>query len=225
MENEKNKTMKINLKRDWMLWILILAPLVPVLLNWDKFPDKIPTHWGMDGEVDSYGGKSALFLGPVINFAIYLLLIFVPRIDPRAKNYELFTGAFWWIRLAITVLLSMFGFITAFVSLGIKLDVGLFVQLGVILLFLVIGNQFGRIRPNYFVGIRTPWTLNNEEVWMKTHRLGGRIWVIGSLIMLPVVFLFKPEISVFIFLAYIGVLVAFPLVYSYSLHKRITKGD
>jgi uncharacterized membrane protein len=215
--------MKINFKKDWILWILLLSPLIPVLMYWDQYPDKIPTHWNMQGEVDSYGGKWALFLSPVINAGLYLLMILLPKIDPRSKNYTLFEGAYWWIRVAITMLIASIGFITAYASLGFKLDVGLIIQSSCVILFLVIGNQFGKVRPNYFVGIRTPWTLNNEDVWMRTHRLSARIWVIASLLMLPLIFLVQQKIGVVLFIIYLTLLVVFPVVYSWSIHKAIVK--
>ncbi|HLG03920.1 MAG TPA: SdpI family protein [Bacteroidia bacterium] len=218
--------MKTNfsLRRDWMIWLLILGPLIPILLNWDKFPDKIPTHWNASGEVDSYGGKGALFIGPLVNLGVYLLLLFLPRIDPRKKNYELFSGAYWTIRLGLAIVLAIVGLVTIFVPLGYDIDVALIIPLTVTGLFLLLGNQFGRLRHNYFVGIRTPWTLNNEEVWKRTHRLAGKVWVAGSLIMLPLIFLLPAETMSVAFFIYIAVLAIVPIVYSLITHKSLENG-
>jgi uncharacterized membrane protein len=91
-------------------------------------------------------------------------------------------------------------------------------------LFLILGNSFGKIRPNYFVGLRTPWTLNNEEVWMRSHRFTGRLWVIAGLAMIPCVFLLKGETFFYVFLPAIAVMVIVPIVYSWMIHKQITAG-
>jgi uncharacterized membrane protein len=210
-------------KREWVFWILILAPAVFALYHWPEIPDKVPTHWNASGEVDSYGGRWAAFLSPMISLATYFLLLLIPKIDPRKKNYDLFGGAYWMIRIALTILFSVIGFVTILAALGVVLNVGLIIMLSILSLFIVIGNQFGRVRPNYFVGIRTPWTISNEEVWMKTHRLGGRIWVIASAVMIPLVFLIPAYLMAYIFIAYVLAIAAVPIIYSYIIYKRITE--
>lgn len=208
------------MKREWAMWLVMLVPLVFVLIKWNEFAEQVPTHWNIHGEVDKYSGKWALFLSPMISLGVYLLLLFVPRIDPRKKNFDLFRGTYWVIRVLVTALLSLLGVITALAALQVKMNVGLIVEVSTLCMFLVMGNQFGRIRPNYFVGLRTPWTLNNEEVWMKTHRLAGRIWVGGSLVMLPVMFLCPSPASSYIYFAYIAVLTIVPVVYSWKIYKE-----
>ena len=95
---------------------------------------------------------------------------------------------------------------------------------GVLILFMVLGNYFGKLRPNYFVGIRTPWTLENETVWLKTHRLGGKVWVYGSLIMLIAKFLLPMEpFFIFIFIGFTLIIALIPIVYSYLLYKKMEK--
>lgn len=216
--------MKTNdfLKREWIFWILILAPAVFAIYYWPQIPDKVPTHWNASGDVDHYGGKWAAFLSPMINFGTYFLMLLLPKIDPRKKNYDLFGGAYWLMRVALSILFCILGFVTILAAIGVAMNVGLIVMVSTLLLFMVMGNQFGRIRPNYFVGIRTPWTISNEEVWTKTHRMGGRIWVIASVLMLPLVFLIPTKIMAIIFVAYILVIAAVPIVYSYLLHKQIS---
>lgn len=211
------------IKREWSLWIVILVPLVLVLVKWSAFPDKIPMHWNLEGEVDRYGGKWGLFLSPMINFGVYLLMIFIPRFDPRRRNYDLFGGAYWIMRILIATMLSVFGVVTALASLGVSLNVGLIVESSCIGLFLLLGNLFGKIRPNFFVGLRTPWTISSEEVWMKTHRLAGKLWVIGSVIMLPLLFLLPAKISFIAFIVYISVLVIVPVVYSWKIFRELPK--
>lgn len=206
------------------MWIMILIPTIFSIVNWNSFPDKIPTHWGVDGQIDDYSGKWAVFLGPMIGTAMYFLMIALPKIDPRKKNYDLFSGAYWMIRIALILLMAIIGMVTDLVSLGYKLDVGMIVQLSVLGLFLLMGNQMGRIRPNYFVGIRTAWTLDNEEVWTKTHRLGGRIWVGTSLALIICVFIIPMKIFAILFFVAILLMAIIPIVYSYVIHKKIKTG-
>lgn len=209
------------IKREWAMWILILIPTIFSIVNWNSFPDKIPTHWGVDGQIDDYGGKWSVFLGPLLGLGMYLLMIVLPKIDPRKKNYDLFSGAYWLIRIALVLLMCIIGMMTDLVSLGYKLDVGMIVQLSVLGLFLLIGNQMGKIRPNYFVGIRTPWTIDNQEVWTKTHRLGGRIWVGTTLALIICVFILPMKIFAILFFVSIITMAVIPIVYSYVIHKKI----
>jgi uncharacterized membrane protein len=208
-------------KREWPMWILILIPAIFGIINWNSFPDKIPTHWGIDGEPNEYGGKRAVFLSPAIAIAIYLLLLVLPKIDPRKKNYDLFSGAYWVIRIAIVLLMSGIGIVTDLFSLGYKLNVGMIVELSVLGLLLIMGNQMGRIRPNYFVGVRTPWTLDNEEVWTKTHRLCGRMWVGTSVVLAVCAFILPAKLFAILFAISILPLAVIPILYSYLVHKKI----
>lgn len=208
-------------KRELLLWLAILAPLVFALIRWNDFPERIPVHWGIDGEPNRWTGKWGVFLSPVINLLAYFMLIITPRIDPRKKNYDLFSGSYFMIRSAITLLLSLVGFITLLATLGVQLNVGLILMNAVLVLLVFIGNLFGKVRPNFFVGIRTPWTLSSEEVWMKTHRLAGRLWVIGSLLMFIPLWILSMKITAIVFVAYILVLVLVPFIYSYKLHKSV----
>lgn len=209
------------IKREWPMWILILIPTIFSIINWNSFPDKIPTHWGIDGEVNDYSGKWAVFLSPLLATGIYLLLIVLPKIDPRKRNYVLFSGAYWVIRIALVLLMASIGMVTDLVSLGYKLNVGMIIELSVLGLLLIMGNQMGRIRPNYFVGVRTPWTLDSEEVWTKTHRLCGRIWVGTSVALAICAFILPSKIVAILFTISILPMAVIPIVYSYVIHKKI----
>ncbi|HTL82556.1 MAG TPA: SdpI family protein [Bacteroidia bacterium] len=215
--------MKTQLKKEWPLWLIILSPLILIISKWDLYPDQIPTHWNGSGDIDGYGGKWALFLSPGINLAMYFLMLLLPKLDPRRKNYDLFSGVYYVIRIVLTVFLCLVGFITCLAALKYNIDVALIIQLSMIALFLILGNYFGKIRPNYFVGLRTPWTLNNEEVWMKSHRFTGKLWVICSLVMLPAIFLVQKEYYEYFFLSDLAVMVIVPIVYSWAVHKKITE--
>lgn len=210
------------LKNDWLIWTIILAPYILVALFWEKFPAQVPTHFGLDGSPDDYSSKFVgLVVFPGINIAMYFLFLVLPKIDPRRKNYVLFPEIYRTIRMAIHSFLSYMLVVTIFYSLGYKFDLGLMVLYGIMLLFLILGNLMGNIRNNFFVGVRTPWTLSSEEVWTKTHRFAARLWVGITLItMLVLPFLPHYEIT---FGIYLGIITIVPIVYSYIIYKKLEK--
>lgn len=192
---------------------------------WPSLPARIPTHWGVSGQVDGWSGRAfgALLL-PVMSVAAYLLLLFLPTFDPRMKkgvegNSLAVLGI---VRLAMVALLTfMFGVQMA-VALGVPIDSGRLIINGLLVFFLVMGNFFGSLRPNYFVGIRTPWTLESPATWRATHRVGGRIMVLGSLLLMALQFV-VPNISA-AFLVFVLGLAVWSMVYSWSYHRTHAAG-
>ncbi|RYD68849.1 MAG: SdpI family protein [Sphingobacteriales bacterium] len=212
--------MKNTLKKDWLIWLFLLAPFAIITYFWDRFPAEIPLHWNMNGEADSYGSKlEGLLLMPLVNIGLYILLLVLPYIDPKKANYALFKSPYQILRFVIHIFLFLAFMMIIFTVLGYDISSQKIIPLAVIALMLVLGNYMGTIRPNYFVGIKTPWTLANEDVWVKTHRFSGKIWVFASLIML-VIALFLP-INEIIMLLYIALLVLPPFVYSYLEFRKL----
>lgn len=207
-------------KREILMWLALLAPFVMVVLCWNDFPDRIPTHWNINNEVDDWSDKvPALFLFPGINIALYLLMLFLPKLDPKRNNYERFGKAWWSIRFALHVFFSGVVFLTMLAALGTDVNIGRVLTSGICLLFLVIGNVLGTVKFNYFVGVRTPWTLSDEEVWNKTHRLTARVWVITSLLLIIPVVLLPMAWMAAVFGAGVVTMVLVPMVYSYRLYS------
>ena len=150
---------------------------------------------------------------------IYGLFAIVPLIDPKKKTDQFQQTINKLADIVALFFLVMF-FLTLFNYLGYEVQMDRWVLIGVTLLFLLLGNYFGKLKPNYFISIRTPWTLENEENWRKTHRLSGMIWVVGSLIMLSfLIFNYQPWV-VILFVAYAVTLAAIPIGYSFWLYKR-----
>lgn len=208
------------LKKDWMIWIMLILPFVFIAIYWDQFPDQIPTHFGMNGEPDDYSSKElGLFLISGINVVLYFVFLIIPKIDPSRANYALFLDKYRIIRLILHLFFTFVFFSIAVYSLGVKFNTSLFVMYGVLLLFLLLGNYMGNVRHNYFIGVRTPWTLANEEVWTKTHRLTARIWVYSSLVMMVVLpFVSNPD---WLFGPFIAVISIIPIMYSYIIFRKI----
>lgn len=210
------------LKKDWLIWLIILSPLAMIIGCWDLFPDQIPTHFGSDGLPDSYSGKGfGLLMLPGINVLMYFLFLVLPKIDPSGKNYKLFSDKYRTIRIILHVFFTITFFIIGFYSLGYNFNMSVIMLYLVLTLFLFLGNYLGNVRHNYFIGIRTPWTLSNEEVWIKTHRLTAKVWVFGTLITMVILpFVPDPEL---IFVPYLIIITIIPMVYSYLLFRKIKK--
>jgi uncharacterized membrane protein len=169
---------KLNLRTEVPQWLLIAGMFVASAIVWRTSPDQIPVHWNAAGEVDRYGGKAeGLLMLPLITIGLYLLLLFLPRIDPRKANYALFTGSYAVIRISLVVLMTAIHALVILWIEDIKINAAVVVLGGVGLLFIVLGLVMGKVQPNWFVGIRTPWTLASRRSWVKTHRLGGWMFI------------------------------------------------
>lgn len=214
--------MKNVLRKDWLIWIVLLAPFAVVAYYWNQFPEQIPTHWNIKGEVDDYSGKTyGLFFPLLLNIGMYFMFKALPYIDPKKSNYPLFKSKMHVIQLATHVFISGMAITTNFVALGYKINVVAIVNIGVVVLILVLGNYLSAVRPNYFIGIRTPWTLANEDVWVKTHRFTGRLWVAASLIML--LFYLVLPFHPIVLIVYLATIILPPFIYSYLLFRKTEK--
>lgn len=166
--------MKTNWRIELPHWLLISGMVLVSFMLWGSLPDRIPVHWNMAGQADRYGGKlEGLFLLPLITLVVYLVLLFIPRIDPGRANYAQFQKAYRIIRLAITVMMTCVHAVIVCVARGVPVAINVVIPILTGGLFVVLGNVMGKIRPNWFVGIRTPWTLSSKTSWTKTHRAGG----------------------------------------------------
>lgn len=159
--------------------LLILGMLTVAVAAWPFAPDRLPVHWNLAGDVDRHGGKAeALLLLPLIAAGLYPLMLFLPRIDPGRANYATFANVYTLIRLSITAVLAFVYACILLAAFGYHVDMGLLMPMAVGLLLCILGNVMGKIRPNWFVGVRTPWTLSSRDSWNKTHRLAGRLFVV-----------------------------------------------
>lgn len=211
---------KINWKLEIPHLLLIVGMFVAGMILWQYAPDKIPVHWNLEGEVDRYGGKfEGLFVLPLISIGIYLLLLVVPYIDPKKMNYESFGGVYEMIRFGTTLLMTIVYCTVIFSTFGYKVDVGLVVGGSVGVFFILIGNFIGKIRPNYFVGIRTPWTLDSRLSWDKTHQVSGWWFVLSGVGILALGFVRLPWMLIGVLTFAIGGAVVITW-YSYHVWKH-----
>ncbi|CAN5247837.1 SdpI family protein [soil metagenome] len=203
-----------------LLAIVLVAPFILIGYFWSAIPEIIPIHYNIHNEPNDWAPKSwGMFLIPVISLVVTLVLLAVPKLDPKG-NIDKFIGVYRGIVIATAT------FMTALTCMEVLRHVGYpvpdnSIQLGVVVLFAFIGNVMLKLKPSFFVGIRTPWTLSNDEVWRRTHRLGGYLWVFASLLMIPVVLLTPVEIYPYIFLGYVAIISIIPIAYSAILYFRL----
>ncbi|KYO64322.1 SdpI family protein [Thermovenabulum gondwanense] len=215
----EKKGLKFN--TDTLLLILILSLYVIGFLLYPYLPEKVPSHWNIRGEVDGYTGKfNHILFMPTFTLGLFLLLKVVPKIDPRAENYKKFTGVYEGFKVVFVLFMWGIYIITLLAGLGYSLPVGKLVSIGVGVLFIFIGNYFGKIKHNYTFGIKTPWTLASEEVWNKTHRVSGPLWVIAGFLWIVSIFV-SETIGFIVGMVSIFSVAIFGFVYSYIIYKKL----
>jgi uncharacterized membrane protein len=206
-------------KTDWRielpLMLMVAAMFAGAIAVWPIAPDQIPVHWNVQGNVDRYGGKfEGLVALPLLALGLYVAMRYLPRIDPGRANYARFLGAYAVIRASILVVMAaIYGAMLLWV-LKWPIDMSTVIPIVVGALFVVFGGVLGKIRPNWFVGVRTPWTMSSKISWVRTHRPGGWLFVaLGALVAVTGIF----RIAAFAYVALgamVGVVVTL-VVYSY----------
>lgn len=180
----------------------------------------IAIHWNAHGQANGYAGRNALFLTPAISFGLALLLGLIPRLEPRGLNLARSRKAYIATWIAVMVVMAGTTTVVALnaVASGALARPSLVIPVGVGLLLLVVGNYLGKVRSNFFFGVRTPWTLSSDLAWNKTHRLAARLFVIWGLLVL--VSVAAPDLSVVVVLG--GALVNLVILvgYSYLVWRR-----
>lgn len=214
--------MNYNIRRELPLLVILIIPLIAAIIIYPHLPEQVPIHWNIRGEVDNYSSRTfgAFFL-PLLNIVMYLLFVFLPKIDPKRSNYAKFESSYLTIRYTFHIFFMLLFGVTMAAALGYPVSIGKCVAIGVAVLFIIMGNIMGRVRHNYFVGFRLPWTLASEEVWVRTHRLGSRLMVIGGFIALVGAVFTAEAVAFVILMAGIFVPMIITAVYSFVLYKRI----
>jgi uncharacterized membrane protein len=177
---------KINWKNESPMIGLIGAIFIASLFLYPRLPEQIPMHWNMRGRVDSYAAKTLLttMVIPLLTLGLYVITLLLPFIDPRKERYIQFEKAYRISRCSLVAFLAIVWGIVMSASLGLKVPVGKILPGCVAVLLIVLGNYMGKVRRNWFFGIRLPWTLSDEDNWNKTHRLGGKLFVASGIISL-----------------------------------------
>ncbi|MGI6604719.1 MAG: SdpI family protein [bacterium] len=209
------------LRKDWPLWVLLLGTFLLGIYLAPQLPEQVPTHWNFRGEVDGYGNRAtAVYLQPLIAVSMYLLMVFLPLIDPRRANYTRFAGTYQHLKTILVLFFCGFQLTILAAGLGYLAGPDIFLRVGLPLLFIFLGNVMGQIKHNYFVGIKTPWALANEEVWRGTHRAAGRLWVLCGLAGLVAAFMPATIGRIILIIALFAAGIV-PFVHSYLLWRHL----
>jgi uncharacterized membrane protein len=181
--------MRFKLRTELPQLLIVAAMFALAAWSWQRLPEQIPTHWNLQGQVDGHGNKFVgLLLLPLIAAAVYFMLLLLPLADPGRANYQNFAAAYKLIRVFILAFMAALYAATVAAALGHHVDITQISFLGIAVLFMVIGNLMGKIRPNWFVGVRTPWTLSSKKSWNKTHRLAGWLFMLMGALFAVVAF-------------------------------------
>ena len=191
------------------------------IILYNKLPDQLAVHFGTNGKADGYQGKFSFLLTSAL-FLIFipLLLKVIRYMDPKKKNYDKFESTFNMFRLIFTIFLSVMYITLLFYNLGYAVNIQMIVLIGIGFLFMFLGNNMSKIRFNYTMGIRTPWTLANEEVWRRTHRLAGPLWLVGGIIVIIVAFL-PGNLAFTLMMIILAIIALVPIIYSYLIYKKV----
>jgi uncharacterized membrane protein len=214
---------KTSLRTEWPLWALIGAMFVASAVAWPMVPERFPMHANLYGKVDHWGTKAdapiPLFLLPTICIVVYVLMALLPRIDPGRANYDRFGTAYWVIRFVILAHLAVLHTVVLLFTLGHAVDIGRIMLLSLGMVFLVLGAIMGKVRPNWFVGVRTPWTLSSKLSWTHSQRAGGWMFIVLGLIAFPAALWPTPwNLAVVLGGTVLGTVCL--VVYSYLLWRR-----
>lgn len=209
-------------KYESIILLLILTSFVLGIYFYPKMPDKIASHWNERGEVDGYMTKFwGLFLMPFVSISLLLLFIIIPKIDPLKANIEKFRGYYDRFMVLLIVFFSYIHLLTVAWNLGLRFNLLQFLTPAFAILFYYSGILVENAKRNWFVGIRTPWTLSNEKVWDKTHKIGGKLFKIAGIIALFGIFFINYAIF-FIIIPVLGVTV-YSIIYSYVEYQKVIK--
>lgn len=214
--------MKYNLKSELPALLVALLPLIYLLLIWTSLPETVPIHWNLEGAADRMGPKAALlsipFLLPILT---YIIFIAAPFIDPKKKLQQM-GDKLVKLKFAITFIMSVLAlYIIHSAKIG-ELNPN-FMTIIVGTLFAVLGNFFSTIKPNYFIGFRIAWTLNDDNNWKLTHRLAGRLWIFSGILIIIGSFIISPENNPLFFLALTALMVIIPIIYSFTIYRESKK--
>ncbi|MES2346658.1 MAG: SdpI family protein [Pseudomonadota bacterium] len=200
--------------------VLVAAACAAMMYAWPMLPERVPVHWDIDGFVNGYGPRAALWLlGPGLISLMAVCGALLPRISPRRFDMSGFEPTYYYLcGVVVCMLAYVYALVLAAVLHG-AVPMQKAVPAGVFILLILIGNPMGKVRRNFFMGIRTPWTLASERVWYATHRLAARLMVASGLLGLFALWLGVPH------WALLALMLAWALLsagYSLLLYKRLT---
>ncbi len=212
-----------SLQKELPIIAVVLLPFIYLAYIWNTLPAEVPLHWNIQGEIDRYGDKTELLLIPfLLPLLTYLIFLIVPKIDPKDKLKKM-GNKYRSIKVLLTVFMSLLALFIIYASKNQSLSNPNYIILLVGVLYIILGNYFKTIRSNYFIGIRTPWTLENETVWKETHKLAGKLWFLGGLIVVLGSIILDKSSNFTLFITLTMIITLIPVIYSYFKFQEVTK--
>lgn len=180
-----NNPIKINFKTEIFSVCVLLLTVIASFYFYNNFPESVPVHWNFAGVADRWSGSMmAAFIIPGVMIFMYVMFLFLPLLDPKKDRYVEFAKTYLMFRNLILAFMAFIYLISSLNGLGYNFPIEIYVPGAVGVLFVVMGKYLPSVKSNWFVGIRTPWTLSSEEVWNKTHKFGGKIFIGAGLLMM-----------------------------------------
>lgn len=218
--------MKNNFFRDIMVLAVIALPLLYFYWVYNTLPNHIPVHFNFKGKADGFTTKSHAWVilsgMALISGLVYLIAKYIPRLDPK-KTASISTGTYQTIAAIVVFFISALSVLIVYSSAHQQVNTASYLYPLMGIFFMLLGNFMINIKPNYFVGIRVPWTLDNEENWRVTHRFGSKLWVVGGLLITLLSLLLPLAINAIVFPICVCILAFVPIVYSFiyfKLHRK-----
>lgn len=205
-------------------FVMTVIPWVYLAYIWNDLPQTIPTHFGINGLPDKFGEKIEIIIAPailgIVGLLIYFILQNIHKIDPKKKYTPGNSVLMKKLSVILIILLSFVSLLIVYSSLKSKITGIPLLFCGLSLFLAYIGNLMHSIKPNYFAGIRVPWTLENEDNWRKTHQLASKIWFAGGIILALLSLILNLKILFIVFMICIFTMSMIPIIYSYALYKK-----
>lgn len=209
------------MRNRWIGFIVAAVTLGAAIWAYPQLPARVATHWNLHGEPDGYSGRFVgAFVFPLVILGVALVVQILPKIDPKGKNYLKFNDTYWLLINGVLIFMGVMHLAVLGNAIGAPVSVQRVMPVALGFLFVMVGNYLSRVQPNWFIGIRTPWTLSSDTVWRKTHRLGGWVFVIAGLLFMVSAVLPNSVRATVPLTIVIIVLAVIPVLYSLYLWMR-----
>ena len=209
-------------KSEIIIFGIILLSFAIGIYYYPQMPEKLASHWNAQGQVDGYTSKFwGLFLMPIISVGMLLLFILIPRIDPLKSNIQQFRKYFDGFVVLIMVFLFYLYLLTIFWNSGYTFNMITFLSPAFAILFYYSGILIENAKRNWFIGIRTPWTMSSDKVWEKTHKIGGKLFKIAGVVTLLAIF-FETD-AIFFIVVPVIIISIYTVLYSYLEYQKEMK--
>lgn len=206
--------------RKWIPLALIVVAVIVSIAVYPQLPDRVPTHWNTAGEVNGWSSRFwGAWMLPLVMATVWFIMRAIPHIDPRKANYEKFAGMYDWLVILVIAFMLVMHVVIIMSAMGSQVPIHAVVMPSVGIFIAIIGLLLPKVHPNWFVGIRTPWTLTSDLSWERTHKIGGVLFVILGLLMVATTIL-DPTTAIWILIIAGVAITLFLFVYSYRAWKE-----